>query len=104
MDDRVAHRVHDIYPDTGRIDPKVRGLVGPERVSWRMLSEGSLVWAPTGKGWTPAVVTRLGRQRDERTVVHLLLFGRNGQRKGIRFVNQLFWRRERNGGKDKPHD
>lgn len=98
MDDKIARQVHDRYQDTGQIHPYLKPLVGPQRVSWRLLLIGSTVWAPTGKGWTAATVERLGKSRDDRTVVYLTLHGTRGNRHGQRYASQLFWRR----GKDKP--
>ena len=44
----------------------------PQRAPWRMLTLGSTVWGPFGEyGWRPAIVTALGKNRDDHTVVHL---------------------------------
>src|SRR5712692_4421591 len=46
--------------------------IKPSRVQWRMLTEGALVWAPFGNhGWRAATVMGLGKNRSDRTVVHL---------------------------------
>jgi hypothetical protein len=49
-----------------------RSLLASRRAQWRMLTEGALVWAPVGEhGWRAATITELGKNRGERTVVHL---------------------------------
>jgi hypothetical protein len=64
-----------------------------------MLTEGSLVWAPFGDhGWRAAMVTGLGKNRGERTVVHLS-FETGGH--GTRYAGQLYWRKAELKGKDK---
>jgi hypothetical protein len=38
-------------------------------VKWRMLAEGSTVWAPFGNhGWRPGMITGLGKNRGDNTV------------------------------------
>jgi hypothetical protein len=69
-------------------------------VQWRMLTEGALVWAPFGDhGWRTATVLSLGKNRGDRTVVHLS-FETGG--KGRRVAGELFWRKAELKGKDKP--
>lgn len=69
-------------------------------VQWRMITEGGLVWAPFGEhGWRAATVTGLGKNRGDRTVVHLS-FETGGQ--GRRIANVLFWRKPELKGQDKP--
>ena len=69
-------------------------------VQWRMLTPGARVWAPQGNyGWRAATVTGLGKNRGERTVVHLA-FERGGH--GTRYAAQLFWRKVELKGRDKP--
>jgi hypothetical protein len=72
----------------------------PRRASWRILTLGSKVWVPFGEhGWRPGAVTGLGKNRGERTVVHLS-FERGG--KGRRVTGELYWRKPELRGKDKP--
>ena len=60
----------------------------------------STVWAPRGgRGWAPATVTGLGKNRGDNTVVHLS-FERGGQ--GTRYAAELYWRKAALKGKDKP--
>lgn len=74
--------------------------IEPRRALWRMHSLGSTVWAPFGDhGWRPGVVTGLGKNRGDRTVVHLS-FETGG--KGRRIAGELFWRKPELKGKDKP--
>jgi hypothetical protein len=74
--------------------------IQPRRAPWRMLSLGSTVWAPFGDyGWRPGVVTGLGKNRGDRTVVHLS-FETGGR--GRRTAGELFWRKPELKGKDKP--
>jgi hypothetical protein len=69
-------------------------------VAWRMLIEGSTVWAPFGEhGWHAATVIGLGKKRGNRTVVHLS-FETGGQ--GRRLAGELYWRKAELKGKDKP--
>ncbi len=59
------------------------------RAPWRMLSLGSTVWAPFGEhGWRPATVMGLGKNRGDRTVVHLV-FETGGKGRRV----ELFWRK-----------
>jgi hypothetical protein len=45
--------------------------IEPRRASWRMLITGSTVWAPFGEsGWRPGIITGLGKNRGDRTIVH----------------------------------
>jgi len=70
------------------------------RVQWRMLTDGALVWAPFGEhGWRAATVTGLGKNRGDRTVVHLS-FETGG--KGRRVADELFWRKSELKGLDRP--
>jgi hypothetical protein len=72
----------------------------PLPVQWRMLIEGSTVWAPFGNhGWRPGIVIGLGKNRGDRTVVHLS-FETGGQ--GRRVAGELYWRKIELKGKDKP--
>jgi hypothetical protein len=50
-------------------------------------------------GWRPGVVTRLGKNRGDRTVVHLS-FETGGR--GRRIAGELFWRKPELKGEDKP--
>ena len=44
----------------------------PRRAPWRMRTLGSTVWAPFGEdGWRPGIITSLGKNRGNNTVVHL---------------------------------
>jgi hypothetical protein len=75
-------------------------IIEARRASWRMLTLGSSVWAPFGAhGWRPGMITGLGKNRGERTVVHLS-FATGG--KGKRRAGELYWRRPELKGKDKP--
>jgi hypothetical protein len=70
------------------------------RVQWRMLTTGALVWAPVGKhGWQAALVTGLGKNRGDHTVVQLAFD--TGER-SRRLASELFWRKAELCGKDKP--
>lgn len=71
----------------------------PLAVQWRMLAVGSQVWSPRSGGWAPATVVSLGKNRGERTIVHLA-FHTGGQ--GRRVAGELFWRKPELKGKDKP--
>jgi hypothetical protein len=74
--------------------------IEPRRASWRMLIEGSTVWAPFGEhGWRPGIITGLGKNRGDNTVVHLS-FETGG--KGRRLAGELYWRKPELRGKDKP--
>jgi hypothetical protein len=44
--------------------------IEPRRVSWRILSLGSTVWAPHGHGW-PGIIIGLGKNRADNTVAIL---------------------------------
>jgi hypothetical protein len=70
------------------------------RVQWRMLTTGALVWAPVGnRTWRAAIVTGLGKNRGDHTVVHLEFD--TGER-SRRLASELFWRKPELLGKDKP--
>jgi hypothetical protein len=70
------------------------------RVQWRALTTGALVWAPmSNHGWRAAIVTGLGKNRGDHTVV-LLAFDTGGT--GRRLAGELFWRKPELRGKDKP--
>ena len=70
------------------------------RVQWRMLTTGALVWAPVGKhGWQAALVTGLGKNRGDHTVVQLAY---DTGKRSRRLASELFWRKPELGGKDKP--
>ena len=74
--------------------------IKPSRVQWRMLTEGALVWAPFGNhGWRAATVMGLGKNRSDRTVVHLA-FETGG--KGRRVAGELYWRKPELKGQDRP--
>jgi hypothetical protein len=74
--------------------------IAPRRAPWRELSVGSTVWAPFGEsGWLPAIVTGLGKNRGNQTVVYLS-FGLAGS--GTRYAEQLYWRKPELNGQDKP--
>ena len=76
------------------------GKTEPRRAPWRMLSLGSTVWAPfRDHGWQPGTVIGLGKNRGDRTVVHLT-FQTGG--KGRRVAGELFWRKPELKGQDKP--
>jgi hypothetical protein len=76
------------------------GKSEPGRAPWRMLSLGSTVWAPFGDyGWRPGTVIGLGKNRGDRTVVHLA-FETGG--KGRRAAGKLYWRKPELKGKDNP--
>jgi hypothetical protein len=46
--------------------------IEPRRAAWRMLSVASTIWAPLGEhGWRSEIITGLGKNRRDRTVVHL---------------------------------
>jgi hypothetical protein len=75
--------------------------IEPRRASWRMLITGSTVWAPFGEsGWRPGIITGLGKNRGDRTIVHLS-FETGGS--GQRYARELWWRKPELKGKDKPH-
>jgi hypothetical protein len=72
----------------------------PKRAPWRMLSVGSTVWCPFGNhGWRAATIIGLGKNRADRTIVHLAF--ENGG-KGQRYAGELYWRRAELKGQDKP--
>jgi hypothetical protein len=74
--------------------------IEPRRASWRMLIAGSTVWAPFGEsGWRPGIITGLGKNRGDNTVVHLHF--ETGE-KGRRLAGELWWRKSELKGKDKP--
>jgi hypothetical protein len=78
----------------------MNAIIKPRPVQWRMLTEGALVWAPFGNhGWRAATVVGLGKNRSDRTVVHLV-FETGGQ--GRRIAGDLYWRKPELKGKDKP--
>jgi len=78
----------------------VTTTITPRRASWRMLTTGSHVWCPYGEhGWRPAIITGLGKNRGDRTVIHLH-FDNGGS--GQRYAGELWWRRPELKGKDKP--
>ena len=65
--------------------------IEPRRAAWRMLSKGSTIWAPLGeRGWRPEIITGLGKNRRDRTVVHLH-FENGGS--GQRYASQLYRRK-----------
>jgi hypothetical protein len=65
-----------------------------------MLIDGSTVWASFGEhGWRAGTVLGLGKNRGDRTVVHLA-FETGG--KGRRIADELFWRKAELKGRDKP--
>jgi hypothetical protein len=65
-----------------------------------MLTLGSTVWAPFGEyDWRPGTITGLGKNRGNRTVVHLS-FETGGR--GRRVADELFWRKPELRGNDKP--
>jgi hypothetical protein len=67
---------------------------------WRMLSLGSTVWAPFGDhAWRPGIVTGLGKNRGDNTVVHLA-FETGG--KGRRLASELYWHKAELKDADKP--
>jgi hypothetical protein len=73
--------------------------IEPRRAAWRMLSIGSTIWAPLGeRGWRPEIITGLGKNRRDRTVVHLH-FENGGS--GQRYASQLYRRKPELKGKDK---
>ena len=76
--------------------------IEPRRASWRMLTIGSTCWAPSGEhGWRPGIVTGLGKNRGDQTVVHLR-FETGG--KGQRYAGELHWRTpELRGGTNRQH-
>jgi hypothetical protein len=54
-----------------------------------MLIAGSTVWAPFGEsGWRPGIITGLGKNRGDNTVVHLHF--ETGE-KGRRLAGELWW-------------
>ena len=70
------------------------------RAQWRMLTTGAMVWAPVGKhGWQAALVTGLGKNRGDHTVVQLAFD--TGERTR-RLASELFWRKPELCGQDKP--
>jgi hypothetical protein len=70
------------------------------RTPWRMLTLGSYVWAPFGDhGWRPGTIIGLGKNRGDRTIVHLS-FETGGR--GQRYAGEFFWRKPELKGKDKP--
>lgn len=72
----------------------------PKRVEWRQLvADESPVWVPWGTGWTAGHIVGLGKNRAERTVVHIRMD--NGHT-GDRYAYQLYWRDPRLKGRDKP--
>jgi hypothetical protein len=74
--------------------------IEPRRASWRMLIAGSTVWVPFGEhGWRPGIITGLGKNRGDHTVVHLS-FETGGS--GQRYAGDLYWRKPELKGKDKP--
>ena len=75
--------------------------IEPRRASWRMITLSANVWAPFGEhGWRPGVITGLGKNRGDNTVVRLR-FETGG--KGQRYAGQLFWRKPGLKGRDKPN-
>jgi hypothetical protein len=63
--------------------------IEPRRASWRMLITGCTVWAPFGDhGWRPGIITGLGKNRGDNTIVHLH-FETGG--KGKRLAGELYW-------------
>lgn len=76
----------------------------PRWCEWRHLDVGSTVWAAFGScGWRPAIVTKFGRNRGQRTIVHLNYgAGCYGSSHGKRMVSQLAWRKPNLKGKDRP--
>lgn len=70
------------------------------RAPSRMLTLGSTVWAPFGEhGWRPGIIIGLGKNRADRTIVHLK-FETGGR--GRRVASELYWRKPELKGKDKP--
>ncbi|HJU11276.1 MAG TPA: hypothetical protein VJ728_10385 [Candidatus Binataceae bacterium] len=75
-------------------------MIESRRAPWRMLTLGGQVWAPFGeRGWRPGVITGLGKNRGDKTIVHLS-FATGG--KGKRTACELYWRKPELKGKDKP--
>lgn len=75
-------------------------IIEPRRVQWRLLTEGAAGWGPFGDhGWRAGTVLSLGKNRGNRTVVHLA-FETGG--KGRRVAGELYWRKAELKGKDKP--
>jgi hypothetical protein len=74
--------------------------IEPRHAPWHELTVGSTIWVPIGDhGWRAATITRLGKNRAERTIVYLSFeSGGNGKR----YADQLFWRQPKLKGKDKP--
>jgi hypothetical protein len=67
---------------------------------WRMLTEGSTVWVLFGShGWRPGIITGLGKNRGDQTVVHLR-FETGGM--GQRYAGESYWRKPELKAKDKP--
>jgi hypothetical protein len=75
-------------------------VIEPRRAPWRELTLGSTVWAPFGEhGWRPGIITGLGKNRGDNTVVHLRL---ETGGKGRRVAGELWWRKPEVKGQDKP--
>ena len=71
-----------------------------QQAPWRMLTIGSTVWAPFGThGWRPGIIIGLGKNRGDKTIVHLS-FETGG--KGRRIADELYWRKPELKGRDKP--
>jgi hypothetical protein len=63
--------------------------IEPRRASWRMLATGSTVWAPVSEHeYLPGIVTGLGKNRGDNTVVHLHL---ETGGKGRRLAGERWW-------------
>lgn len=76
------------------------GIVEPRRAPWRILTLGSTIWVPFGDHrWRPGIVIGLGKNRGDRTVVHLSF---ETEAKGRRVAGEVYWRKPELKGKDKP--
>jgi len=65
-----------------------------------MLTTGALVWGPVCKhGWQSALVTGLGKNRGDHTVVRLA-FDTGARSRSL--ASELFWRKPELRGQDKP--
>jgi hypothetical protein len=75
-------------------------IIAARPVPWCQLCLGSTCWAPCGQhGWRAATVIGLGKNRGDRTIVHLH-FETGGQ--GQRYASELYWRKPALKDKDKP--
>ena len=76
------------------------GTIESRRAPWCELISGATVWAPFGEhGWRSSIITGLGKNRGDHTVVHLHFDTGGGQR----YARQLYWWKPELKGRDKPN-